>query len=572
MQMLGQTRKHIVRFSAHAMFLLFSIGIAGCQSASTASNGNPALSSDVASSDGARRVEDLQIVDCSLPGQTRFLGNTSYLTPRRPTRTTSADCRVRGGEYVAYDRADYKTALNVWMTTAESGDAEAQANVGEIFERGLGGTPNYQAALIWYTKAAEQGNKRAQFNLGTLYEQGSGVKQDPVTAMNWYRKAWGIPADDIVFRSYMQKQIDVNSQQAHQELEKKDQQIRVLEQQLQILRKSSAQNTALKAQLAGLQSVLDDLRKQRVTAAADIQPIQLREPGREVDSPLAANTPSVIAKDKLNFGRYFALVIGTQDYQKITPLKTPISDANAVADVLQHKYGFAVTRLLDVDNVAIMEAINNFNNVLGDDDNLLIYYAGHGSRTKVDNHENGYWLAVNADPPPRDTFWITNEFVTRHLSIIKARRVLVVADSCYAGMLSNDPGYLLLGNESKPNAAYMRYKLARRSRLLLTSGGDAPVLDNGGGKNSVFAHAFIDVLSSADRILTAPEVYGAIRQRVEKAAATMQFKQAPELKAIKEAGHEVGDFFFVPTDSTAKVAAGSHVFKEDLYVSRQASQ
>ena len=59
------------------------------------------------------RVQDLYIVDCMLPGQVRQLGKTTYMTPRRPVRTTAQDCRIRGGEYVAYDRADYKTALKV---------------------------------------------------------------------------------------------------------------------------------------------------------------------------------------------------------------------------------------------------------------------------------------------------------------------------------------------------------------------------------------------------------------------------------------------------------------------------
>ena len=39
------------------------------------------------------------IVDCLLPGQVRRLGNTTYMTPRRPIRTTAQDCAIRGGEY-----------------------------------------------------------------------------------------------------------------------------------------------------------------------------------------------------------------------------------------------------------------------------------------------------------------------------------------------------------------------------------------------------------------------------------------------------------------------------------------
>ena len=148
-----------------------------------------ANAADGSALEGRVNVADLQIVDCLLPGQVRQLGTRTYLTARRPIRTTSADCRIRGGEYVAHDRADYASALRVWLPTAEEGDAEAQTNVGEIFERGLGGNPNYAAAATWYGRAAEQGNTRAQFNLGTLYENGKGVTADREQAAYWYRKA-----------------------------------------------------------------------------------------------------------------------------------------------------------------------------------------------------------------------------------------------------------------------------------------------------------------------------------------------------------------------------------------------
>ncbi len=52
-------------------------------------------------------------------------------------KTTASDCRIRGGEYVEFDRADMKTALKVWLEAAQAGDPEAQNNVGEIYERGL---------------------------------------------------------------------------------------------------------------------------------------------------------------------------------------------------------------------------------------------------------------------------------------------------------------------------------------------------------------------------------------------------------------------------------------------------
>src|SRR5688572_33120964 len=95
-----------------------------------------AESDKAAATKGMVRRSDLEIVDCLLPGQVRQLGNTSFLSQRRPIRTTTAECSIRGGEYVAYDRADLKSALRIWMQTAEGGDPEAMTNVGEIYERG----------------------------------------------------------------------------------------------------------------------------------------------------------------------------------------------------------------------------------------------------------------------------------------------------------------------------------------------------------------------------------------------------------------------------------------------------
>jgi hypothetical protein len=182
---------------------------------------------------------------------------------------------------------------------------------------------------------------------------------------------------------------------------------------------------------------------------------------------------------------------------------------------------------------------------LEEGDNLLIFYAGHGSRVQAGGIETGYWLPSNATPPPDDTFWVSNEFVNRHLARLKAKRVLVVADSCYAGLLSTEPGYLFMGDKQKFSEDYIRYKLPKKSRLLLSSGGDLPVLDNAGAGHSVFARAFLDALDSAKGVISGPELFLKIKDQVSEKAKSINFVQLPEFKAIKGTGHEVGDFFFV---------------------------
>jgi uncharacterized caspase-like protein len=496
-------------------------------------------------------------VDCLLPGAVRQIGGTSYVTQRQPIRTTVADCSLRGGEYTAYDRADYKSSLAVWMPSAQAGDAAAQANVGEIYERGLGGEPNYQAAALWYEKAARQGNSRAQFNLGTLYEQGNGVEKDKLEALNWYRKAWDIPEDSLVYQSLASDEINELRAELQRSIEQRDTRIRKLEADLQRLQQqtgttqeatvSDAGRAQLEREIQDLRLWIDALESEREESYSQLtalpkfrEPVFVQDPGR----------PSALAREvrsgDIEFGRYYALIIANQKYTNIENLDTPRNDALDMAELLREKYGFAVEVLLDATNVQVMETINNLNNKLGEDDNLLIYYAGHGARIQTGKTESGYWLPVNAEAPPRNTFWVSNEFVTGHLSRIKARRVMIVADSCYAGLLSDAPGYLMVKGAPRYSDELLRYKLPKRSRLLLSSGGDRPVLDNGAPGHSVFAAAVLEVLRDNDQVLSGPQLYAAIDDRVKERSRAAGFSQEAEYKVIKGAGHEVGDFFFVP--------------------------
>jgi len=73
------------------------------------------------------KAEDFLVVDCLLPQQLRRLGRSmTYAAPRRALKTTTRDCEIRGGEYVSYDRANYATALKVWLEGAKQGDAKSQ--------------------------------------------------------------------------------------------------------------------------------------------------------------------------------------------------------------------------------------------------------------------------------------------------------------------------------------------------------------------------------------------------------------------------------------------------------------
>ena len=89
----------------------------------------------------------------------------------------------------ALQRGHHATAMRAWRPLAEAGNALAQANIGYLYEHGLGVTQSYVAAMEWYRKAASQNLPQAQFNIGTLYHYGYGVERNLREALNWFRLA-----------------------------------------------------------------------------------------------------------------------------------------------------------------------------------------------------------------------------------------------------------------------------------------------------------------------------------------------------------------------------------------------
>jgi len=92
---------------------------------------------------------------------------------------------ILGGGYQSYLQGHYQDAFEEWLPLAELGDAEAQYNLGVMYDQGAGRPRDLAAAASWYRKAAEQGFMDAQTNLGIMYLDGLGVERDPLAAAHW---------------------------------------------------------------------------------------------------------------------------------------------------------------------------------------------------------------------------------------------------------------------------------------------------------------------------------------------------------------------------------------------------
>ena len=89
----------------------------------------------------------------------------------------------------ALERGHYSTAMRAWLKLARDDAAEAQNNVGHMYEEGYGVSQSYARAMAWYKQAAEQGLPEAQHNVGMLYYHGYGTAQNYPVAKQWFKRA-----------------------------------------------------------------------------------------------------------------------------------------------------------------------------------------------------------------------------------------------------------------------------------------------------------------------------------------------------------------------------------------------
>jgi len=345
------------------------------------------------------------------------------------------------------------------------------------------------------------------------------------------------------------------------------------------LKASEARAAQLDAQVASLQKDLAGARQAAAAPAPDLAAREAKLAAREarvkeLETRLASaggvrsagpvatrNAPAppsrMPASSKFGFSTSYALLIGESNYRdpKLQKLATPSNDVNQLGGVLRSRYGFNVEILLDKSRADILRSLDNLAQKLGEHDTLLIYYAGHGGMEKVRNGEpRGYWLPVDAEYGSSAS-QISNQEITYQVARMAARKVLIVADSCYSGLLTQT-----VSRAQRPQTVdektndYLIGMAWKQSRNVLTSGRLEPVLDGGGqGNHSVFASALIDVLKSNTDVITSEEIYSRLVTRVMSNATRVLIDerdtpdpQQPTYSALDNGGHVYGDFLFVP--------------------------
>ena len=243
---------------------------------------------------------------------------------------------------------------------------------------------------------------------------------------------------------------------------------------------------------------------------------------------------------KAQYTASHALVIGIDDYIHTSPLEYAVSDAKAVASVLEQKYKFApgnIKLLLneDAQRDNIMSSFLNYADRSHPDDRLLVFFAGHGHTKTGYRGEVGYLVPQDGDSEQLSTLIRWDE-LTRNADLIPAKHILFIMDACYGG--------LALPRLSAGAARFLKDMMLRRSRQVLTAGKADEVVSDAGGplpNHSVFTGHLIEALKGAaqteEGVITANGVMAYVYDRVSKDS---QSDQTPHYGFI----NGDGDFVF----------------------------
>ena len=284
-------------------------------------------------------------------------------------------------------------------------------------------------------------------------------------------------------------------------------------------------NSQLNAQaISGKSNVVKVDFTQESRAMAEVKKEVVEAPRDEVIEKLG-----IVEKPK-----YHALIIGISEYQyagaKLPNLDKPVEDATKLYEVLTTKYNFDpenVVFLKNPDRAKLIDTFYEVSNVVGERDNLLIFYAGHGFYDEAKDF--GYWLPSDSKAESRAN-WIANSTIKDYVSAIPSKHTLLITDACFGGSIFKTRAVSSM-SLLKINELYRD-----RSRKAITSGSLTEVPDE-----SFFLYMLLKTLDENEyQFLPASSIFSRIYEPVMNNAPS-----TPQFGVIQGAGDEGGDFIFI---------------------------
>ena len=229
--------------------------------------------------------------------------------------------------------------------------------------------------------------------------------------------------------------------------------------------------------------------------------------------------------------RNFMLVIGVNDYTDWPKLNNAKSDAEAFKQVLNERYGFDPANTMELYDQQvtvknILDRLSEIRDRVGADDNLVIYFSGHGFYDKA--IDEGYWIPYNARKG-EVTDYLPNSTLVKYIKAMNCKHIFLVVDACFSGALFSDG-----------HKGYVEKVGQCRSRWCLSSGRLELVSDGKTGDHSPFAYYLLKFLNENTKdSFPVSELIQYV-----KVAVSNNTEQTPLGNPLKNVGDEGGEFIF----------------------------
>jgi hypothetical protein len=252
------------------------------------------------------------------------------------------------------------------------------------------------------------------------------------------------------------------------------------------------------------------------------------------DFDLTSNDLNFDITQYVKEGKYYALIMGVEDYEdkKFQKLDNPVRDSRKLMDVLQKQYVFDpenTTFLKNPKRDDILIALTDLARKVTPSDNVLIFYAGHGSWDEAT--DTGYWIPADARQSDFTT-WLPNSSIREYTKKINSRHTLLIADACFSGSIFKTRSSI--GSASK--AIQQIYELP--SRKAMTSGALKEVPD----QSAFIVHLVKRLETNQYNYLTAERLFTRLKENVISNSLN---NQIPQYGDIIGAGSQGGDFIFI---------------------------
>jgi hypothetical protein len=252
--------------------------------------------------------------------------------------------------------------------------------------------------------------------------------------------------------------------------------------------------------------------------------------------------PVVTLADRITSqSTYYGLIVGIDKYmdRNIQDLDNPVKDANKLYNTLIKHYLFSKENILLLPNATrteIIKSLDELAGLIGSEDNLLIFYAGHGWWDAEAN--NGYWLPADAEDDNKAN-WVRNSTLVDYLKEIDSRHTLLITDACFGGSIFKTRS--AFGNLEK--AFEKLYELP--SRKAMTSGTTTEEVPD----VSSFTKYLIARLEDNDELyLTSEQLFTSFRH-----AVINNSNAVPQFGEINNVGDQGGDFIFLKKQSEKQI-------------------